>query len=149
MAAEGEFAFVIAVFAAETGLIDKDLYASVVLAVLLSTIFPPFLLRFTITHYNKLGEKAVEDAMKEEESSRNSERINANLLEGIKNCTAIFLCIQTQSQSKWGLLGSLMRCMASVCATSRRLPVGFAVARHTRYRTSPLHLRLAFGFCVV
>jgi Kef-type K+ transport system membrane component KefB len=33
MAAEGEFAFVIAVFSVDNGLVDKDLYASVVLAV--------------------------------------------------------------------------------------------------------------------
>ena len=53
MAAEGEFAFVIAVFAVDEGIISVDLYASIVLAVLLSTIIPPFLLRFTIAYYNK------------------------------------------------------------------------------------------------
>jgi Kef-type K+ transport system membrane component KefB len=42
MAAEGEFAFVIAVFNVDSGLISKDIYASIVLAVLLSTIVPPF-----------------------------------------------------------------------------------------------------------
>ena len=53
MAAEGEFAFVIAVFIVDQKLIDKDLYAAIVLAVLLSTIFPPFALRLTIGYYNK------------------------------------------------------------------------------------------------
>ncbi|EED95900.1 Na+/H+ exchange protein also known as sodium:hydrogen antiporter, partial [Thalassiosira pseudonana CCMP1335] len=48
MAAEGEFAFVIAVFAVDQELISPDLYASIVLAVLVSTIIPPFALRFTI-----------------------------------------------------------------------------------------------------
>jgi Kef-type K+ transport system membrane component KefB len=43
MASEGEFAFVIAVFAVDNGLTDRGLYASVVLAVLLSEIIPPFL----------------------------------------------------------------------------------------------------------
>ena len=53
MAAEGEFAFVIAVFIVDNGLIDTEMYSSIVLAVLLSTIIPPFLLRYTINHYNK------------------------------------------------------------------------------------------------
>ena len=124
MAAEGEFAFVIAVFAVDQGLINKDVYASVILAVLLSTIFPPFLLRFTISYYNKLGEKAVEAAALEEEqrkhnldvpsSSRASEVINADLVAGIKSRSTVFLCIQTQSKSAWGLLGNLMKCMANV-----------------------------------
>lgn len=51
MASEGEFAFVIAVFAVDNGLTDRGLYASVVLAVLLSEIIPPFLLRYTIAKY--------------------------------------------------------------------------------------------------
>ena len=56
MAAEGEFAFVIAVYAVDQGIIQKDLYASIVLAVLISTIIPPFLLRYTISKYNKKAE---------------------------------------------------------------------------------------------
>mmetsp|Transcript_113488 Transcript_113488/g.169781 ORF Transcript_113488/g.169781 Transcript_113488/m.169781 type:complete len:796 (+) Transcript_113488:101-2488(+) len=121
MAAEGEFAFVIAVFAVDQGLIDKDLYASVVLAVLLSTIIPPFLLRFTISYYNKKGEEAVEKAAMEEEKRKHdldatvgsAESVDASLVAGIKNSTTVFLCIQTQSDAKWGLLSSLMRCMAN------------------------------------
>jgi Kef-type K+ transport system membrane component KefB len=48
MAAEGEFAFVIAVFSVDSGLISEDLYASVVLAVLISAIVPPFGLRYVL-----------------------------------------------------------------------------------------------------
>lgn len=48
MAAEGEFAFVIAVFSVDNGLTSKDLYASVVLAVLISAIVPPFGLRYVL-----------------------------------------------------------------------------------------------------
>jgi len=43
-------------------LISADLYASIVLAVLISTIIPPFCLRATISHYNKVAEKMVEEA---------------------------------------------------------------------------------------
>lgn len=43
----------IAAFAVDKGLIDKDLYSSIVLAILLSTIIAPFSLRFTIGYFNK------------------------------------------------------------------------------------------------
>ena len=123
MAAEGEFAFVIAVFAVDGGLIHKDLYASIVLAVLLSTIIPPFLLRFTISYYNKKGEEAVEKAAEEEEQRKHDldaktvstgHSKEEELVAGIKNNTTVFLCIQTQSDSKWGLLLNIMGCMAQV-----------------------------------
>ncbi|CAJ1966557.1 unnamed protein product [Cylindrotheca closterium] len=115
MAAEGEFAFVIAVFAVGDGLFDKKLYAKVVLAVLLSTIVPPFLLRFTISYYNKKGEEAVEDAAKEEDNRRNtktSQPNDADIVHGILQGSTIFLCIQTQCESKWGLLNAIMGTMA-------------------------------------
>jgi len=116
MAAEGEFAFVIAVFAVGDGLIDKSLYAKVVLAVLLSTIIPPFLLRFTISYYNKKGEEAVENAAKEEDNRRHSihQPSDADIVSGILQGSTIFLCIQTQSESTWGLLNSIMGTLARV-----------------------------------
>lgn len=115
MAAEGEFAFVIAVFGVDNGLIDKDIYASIVLAVLISTIIPPFLLRFTISYYNKKGEEAVKKVVQDEmarnhdlesivEGPDHAERLE----EGIRNKTAVFLCIQTQSAAAWGLMHRLM-----------------------------------------
>jgi hypothetical protein len=132
MAAEGEFAFVIAVFAVDDGLISKDLYASVVLAVLLSTIIPPFLLRFTISYYNKKAEARVEEAAQKEMERKHdldtftvttgtigqSETPDqAQFVDGIKKQTTVFLCIQTQSDSKWGLLHALMNVMAKVSDT--------------------------------
>lgn len=126
MAAEGEFAFVIAVFAVENELIDPDLYASVVLAVLLSTIIPPFALRFTINYYNKRAEEDLAE-IAEKEMQRNhdleadteqtdltdTER-EAKLAGEIRNQRAVFLCIQTQSESRWGLMTSLMQSMAKL-----------------------------------
>jgi predicted Kef-type K+ transport protein len=130
MAAEGEFAFVLAVFAVEAELISKDLYASVVLAVLISTIIPPFLLRFTISYYNKKGEEAVKEAAAEEDLRKHdldsrsqifgAPNADIELVEGIKNQTTVFLCIQTQSESKWGLLHALMGCMTKVCIIVRK-----------------------------
>ena len=118
MAAEGEFAFVIAVFAVDSGIISVNLYASIVLAVLLSTIIPPFALRFTISHYNKKAEEKVAKAAEEEfqdegaaDGSIRRDDKEKQLREGIKNDTTVFLCIQTQSESSWGLLTKLMSAM--------------------------------------
>lgn len=115
MAAEGEFAFVIAVFGFDNGLIDKDLYSSIVLAILLSTIIAPFLLRMTISHYNKITERQIKDAEEIEFNRKmelggaaDSEGINEQLLDGINNNTTVFLCVQTQSDAGWGLLPKLM-----------------------------------------
>lgn len=52
----------IAVFAKDQDLISADLYASIVLAVLISTIIPPFALRFTLSYYNKIAAKMIKQA---------------------------------------------------------------------------------------
>lgn len=120
LAAEGEFAFVIAVFAVDAGLIDTKTYSSIVLAVLLSTIVPPFALRYTITWYNKKAEEAVLRAAEEEIVRRHDlesfveiteEQREEQLRLGIKNQTVVFLCIQTQSDSRWGLMHSIMNAL--------------------------------------
>jgi len=119
MAAEGEFAFVIAVFSVENELIDADTYASVVLAVLLSTIIPPFLLRFTISYYHKKAEQELQDLANEEMDrkhqledggydSLSNEDQEHKLVDEITKRRAVFLCIQTQSESAWGLMPRIM-----------------------------------------
>jgi len=121
MAAEGEFAFVIAVFAVDKALITQDLYASIVLAVLLSTILAPFGLKLIITMYNKKEQdnlrKAEEIELKRSMSILNIDDIeNANqssLKRGISKST-VFVCIQTQSDSQWGLLYKLMNTMGKL-----------------------------------
>lgn len=47
-------------------MIGKELYASIVFAVLISTIVPPFLLRFTISYYNNQTQKLIEESAKVE-----------------------------------------------------------------------------------
>lgn len=81
------------------------------MAVLLSTIFPPFFLRFTINYYNKRVEAEIQqladDEMKRHHELTPDDR-ESQLVGAIRNETAVFLCIQTQSMSKWGLLSSMM-----------------------------------------
>jgi hypothetical protein len=118
MASEAEFAFVIAGFGIDAGLTSPDVYASVVLAVLLSTVIPPFCLRFTIAHYRKKNEQAVceaaeEDAMQTHELEAGTDGMtpstcDAALIVGIKNQTDAFLCVHTQSEAQWGLLIKIM-----------------------------------------
>ncbi len=69
MAGEAEFAFVVAVFGVTEGLIPPDLYASVVLAILLSTILSPLLLRTTLAlfPYNQISSCEAEPQEDEEE----------------------------------------------------------------------------------
>ena len=117
MAAEGEFAFVIAVFAVDNELIDKDLYASVVLAVLLSTIIPPFALRFTISYYNKKAEEQVQKLAQDEMDRQHEledETLSSEFVGDIRSKRAVFLCIQTQSESRWGLMTTLMQTLAKL-----------------------------------
>ena len=65
----------IAAFAVDKNLVDKDLYSSIVLAILLSTIIAPFSLRFTITYFNKRAMAAVVSAEKEISASAYDEEL--------------------------------------------------------------------------
>jgi len=106
MAAEGEFAFVIAAFAVDSGIIDTKLYSSVVLAILLSTIIAPFFLRLTINHFNNQAKrevKAAEDIVKEQGDI--DEELKAGILQG----STVFFCVNTTSHAGWGTLPKLMR----------------------------------------
>jgi len=107
LAAEGEFAFVIAFYSVENKLIDADTYSSIVLAVLLSTIIPPFALRYVIHRYNKKAEETVARLAIQEEKNP-SRRKRSSLRQTLKDNTAKFWCLQTQSESSWGLLHSIM-----------------------------------------
>ena len=112
MAAKGEFAFVIAVFAFDSDLISTELYASIVMAILLSTIISPFCLRRSIYYYNKKAEEAVRKEAEEElKRLDEKQKSDLDLVEGIKQHSTFFLCIQTQSESSWGLMHKIMNCM--------------------------------------
>lgn len=117
MAAEGEFAFVIAVFSVDKGLISQDLYASIVFAVLLSTILAPFGLKLIISRYNKIAvlnlRKAEEMEIERSMSLTKMDDIEQQLSAGINKST-VFLCIQTQSDSQWGLLYRIMNTMGKL-----------------------------------
>jgi hypothetical protein len=108
MTAEGEFAFVIAVFGIENNLTDNETYAAIILAVLLSTIIAPFSLRMVISKSLRLGKKRVEEAEAEILSREE------DLEKGIRENTVLFLCIQIESEPAWGLLSNILRTMVDL-----------------------------------
>jgi len=125
MAAEGEFAFVIAVFAKDNYLITPDLYASIVLAVLISTILPPFALRFTMSHFSKVARKVVKKAGDLDCTRRrvilpggsdelSPEDEEQHLRDQIEANKVIFLCIQIQCASSWGLTSKIISAVTSL-----------------------------------
>jgi Kef-type K+ transport system membrane component KefB len=107
MAAEGEFAFVIAVFAVSNGLITTDLYASIVLAVLFSTIASPLLLRKTISYFNKQIELEMAQLLPDSKGDGPSTGHSKSNDGGHRMPT--FFCIQTKSEPAWGLQTTIMR----------------------------------------
>jgi Kef-type K+ transport system membrane component KefB len=63
MAGEAEFAFLVAGFGLTEGLFDETTYASIVFAILLSTIISPVLLRTTLSVFETPGDNALEDSV--------------------------------------------------------------------------------------
>lgn len=69
MAGEAEFAFLVAVFGVTEQLIPPDLYASVVLAILMSTILSPLLLRTLLSIYPIVPKEEAQVVDEEEEDT--------------------------------------------------------------------------------
>mmetsp|Transcript_21549 Transcript_21549/g.32903 ORF Transcript_21549/g.32903 Transcript_21549/m.32903 type:complete len:751 (-) Transcript_21549:87-2339(-) len=99
MMAEGEFALVIAVFSVDKELISPDLYASVVLAILLSTVIAPFSLRAVIKKHAAHAE-----------SKLNVVPIDSDV-ESVGKKVSLFVCIQYQTMAKFGLFQRITKCM--------------------------------------
>lgn len=74
MAGEAEFAFVLAVYGVTEGLIPPDLYASVVLAILLSTIWSPIMLRIVLAISPYKADNQIDLNAASEVSDDNSEK---------------------------------------------------------------------------
>jgi Kef-type K+ transport system membrane component KefB len=100
MAGEAEFAFVIAVFGVTNGLIEAELYASAILAILLSTILSPLLLRTTLAlfPYDQDALFAAADAQPEKTSDEPTD------LSSVR-----FWHIQMKSHASWGSLPQLLQ----------------------------------------
>merc|ERR1711997_1075759 len=65
----GEFAFILATASYAAGTLDDESFAAVLLAVLLSVIYSPYLLTLTISYYNKKQQKDMDAHLKQYEDT--------------------------------------------------------------------------------
>jgi hypothetical protein len=115
MMAEGEFAFVIAVFCVSHQLFTQDQYAGIVLAVLLSTMLAPNLLRYTLSYFQRQLENELAPFTEKGKAANTYDPMKdaSNLEDGVLPDEEVFFCVQTKSQSAWGLQ---MRIMEQLCS---------------------------------
>jgi hypothetical protein len=114
MAAEAEFAFIIAVFCVTHNLIDQEQYAAIVLAVLLSTIIAPSLLRSTFHYFNKQLEMELSESAGKEKLIDPFDDEDPNVVDSRLTDEDIFFCIQTKSVAAWGLQMKIMKSLCSL-----------------------------------
>lgn len=94
MTCRGEFSMIIAAFALSEGVIDPEMYAAVVLAVLISAVTSPFMLLKSINHFKSLQEKQLQatDPLKSD---------------GVVTTMPLHLHIHLQTKGAWSLLERL------------------------------------------
>merc|ERR1712157_87975 len=83
----GEFAFILATASYAAGTLDDESFAAVLLAVLLSVIYSPYLLTLTISYYNKKQQKDMNAHLKQYEDT---------------NLHPLYFAINTKSRGSWG-----------------------------------------------
>ncbi|KOO36468.1 hypothetical protein Ctob_014421 [Chrysochromulina tobinii] len=110
MSAWGEFAFVVATTARSAGLLDQRAFASVILAVVLSILVSPVLLRLVINRNHRTAVALIEGA---------SARSRASLATGAKSLGAgsaavpVHFQLRTVSAPTWGLNGRLFEALSA------------------------------------
>jgi hypothetical protein len=110
MSAWGEFAFVVATTARSAGLMDQRAFASVILAVVLSILVSPVLLRLVINRNHRTAVALIEGA---------SARSRASLATGAKSLGAgsaavpVHFQLRTVSAPTWGLNGRLFEALSA------------------------------------
>jgi len=94
MTCRGEFSFIIAAFALSEGVIETDVYASVVFAVLFSAITSPFFLLRCISHFKSTEKKHLEAT-------------NPKKCTGGDGKMSAHFHITLKTENSWGLLSTL------------------------------------------
>merc|ERR1719242_2769647 len=87
MSAWGEFAFILATVSYSEGTMDKESFSSVLLAVLLSVIYSPYGLAFTISYYEKQAQKKMDAHLAQFDD---------------KNLHPLYFGINTKARGSWG-----------------------------------------------
>mmetsp|Transcript_5925 Transcript_5925/g.10299 ORF Transcript_5925/g.10299 Transcript_5925/m.10299 type:complete len:672 (+) Transcript_5925:419-2434(+) len=96
MAAWGEFAFIVILYAKDNGIVGEDLVASVILAILISIIASPALLRCVINYFTTQVKAEVVLAMEDTG-------------EGAHGEPPLYYFIQSRSAGGWGQQQKLLR----------------------------------------
>ena len=100
MSTWGEFAFIIAVAAKTEHLIDGDAFASLVLAVLLSTLISPYCLRGTLAFFEGRA-KTLQAALIEEELTQSRRH-------SVPPSGRIYYVLAIRVRNSWGVLGDVI-----------------------------------------
>eukprot|EP01083_Nonionella_stella_P186239 681308_1 len=87
MSAWGEFAFILATASYAEGTIDQESFSAVLLAVLLSVIYSPYALAFTISYYEKKAQKRMDENIAKYEDT---------------NLHPVYFAINTKARGQWG-----------------------------------------------
>jgi len=87
MSAWGEFAFILATVSYSEGTIDKESFSAVLLAVLLSVIYSPYGLSFTISYFEKQAQKKMDERLSEYED---------------QNVHPLYFAINSKAKGQWG-----------------------------------------------
>merc|ERR1711997_340829 len=90
----GEFAFILATASYAEGTIDDESFAAVLLAVLLSVIYSPYLLTLTISYYGKKQQKDMDAYLKKYENT---------------NLHPHYFAINTKARGGWGHQDKLLK----------------------------------------
>jgi len=101
MMSRGGFGFLISAYAFNAYLIDAQLYASVVLAILIATIFPSYLLNYVVIKYGKLKQKV----------QNNRESLSEKCNDGKM---PLYFQINIETKAVWGLVEKMLREISSI-----------------------------------
>ena len=103
MSAWGEFAFILIVEAKNDNIVTEDVFAALVLAILLSVILAPIGLRATLVYFNRLSELEVANAMK---------GMNDPKGDG-EGKIPLYYWIHSSSSAHWGQQDAILRAIYS------------------------------------
>eukprot|EP00929_Paragymnodinium_shiwhaense_P100382 TRINITY_DN6264_c0_g2_i1.p1 TRINITY_DN6264_c0_g2~~TRINITY_DN6264_c0_g2_i1.p1 ORF type:complete len:663 (+),score=117.38 TRINITY_DN6264_c0_g2_i1:75-2063(+) len=98
----GEFSFILALSALDAGLFSKQVYSSIVLAVLMSILICPMMLQRTLVLSRRSANKDIDEA---KQSTASSE---------IGELHSVYYCVQTRSHAYWGQQANLIYAVQTV-----------------------------------
>jgi len=97
MMSRGGFGFLISASAFNAGLIGAEMYASVVLAILIATIFPSYAMNFAVMKFEELKLKSQKETKEEDDGKM-----------------PLFLRVNIETKATWGLQHQMLTAVSSI-----------------------------------